>query len=85
MIRTTCEALIFAAVLMTTTSQDRTGKGKEWSFLTRHKQENKTRKTQTIAENNLHFVNLFCVLAGNEQIHIHSFSLKIKAKFKNTA
>lgn len=85
MIRTTWEALIFAAVLMTTTSQDRTGKGKERSLLTRHKQENKMQKTQAIEENNLHFVNLFCGLAGNEQIHIHSCSLKIKAKFKNTS
>lgn len=77
MSRTTCEALIFAAVLMTTTAQD--GTGKDWPFLTRHRQENKTQKIHMIEENNLQFVNL---LVGNGQIHIHSFSLKVRPNLK---
>lgn len=61
MIRTTCEALIFTAVLMTTTSQDRTGKGKEWSFLTRHKQENKTKNSSNCRKQSSFCKPLLCL------------------------
>lgn len=85
MIRTTCEALIFAAVLMTTTSQERTGKDKDRSFLTRHRQENKTQKTHVIEENNLQFVKSRLCLSWERANSCSFIQPQNKAKFKNTA